>query len=193
MIVYRGTTEIIENPDVVHSKKYLDFGRGFYITTFENQAKKWAVRKGMRQEKNAIVNVYELSEVWDDFKVLSFEKENEKWLDFVCACRKGQLLNKEYDIIIGNVADDDVFKTVDMYFRGLWDKNQLEKVYKQNLENDIISAISEMKGIDLRKAFDIYYSSKLAEQISNDSYGIENMDAKYLAEDLIENEPELFE
>jgi hypothetical protein len=39
----------------------------------------------------------------------------------------------------------------------------------------------------------IYYSSKLAEQISNDSYGIENMDAKYLAEDLIENEPELFE
>ena len=49
-----------------------------------------------------------------------------------------------------------------------------------------------MKGIDLRKAFDIYYSSKLAEQISNDSYGIENMDAKYLAEDVIENEPELF-
>ena len=41
---------------------------------------------------------------------------------------------------------------------------------------------------DRRKAFDIYYSSKLAEQISNDSYGIENMDAKYLAEDLIENE-----
>lgn len=71
------------------------------------------------------------------------------------------------------------------------DKKQLEEVYKQNLENDIINAISEMKGIDLRKAFDLYYSSKLAEQISNDSYGIENMDAKYLAEDLIENEPEL--
>ena len=58
MIVYHGSTEIIKNPDVVHSKKYLDFGRGFYITTFENQAKKWAVRKGMRQEKAAIVNVY---------------------------------------------------------------------------------------------------------------------------------------
>ena len=66
------------------------------------------------------------------------------------------------------------------------DKKTLEEVYKQNLENDIINAISEIKGID------IYYSSKLAEQISNDSYGIENMDAKYLAEDLIENEPDLF-
>ena len=72
------------------------------------------------------------------------------------------------------------------------DKRQLEEVYKQNLENDIINAISKMKEINLRKAFDIYYSSKLAEQISNDSYVIENMDAKYLEEDMIENEPELF-
>lgn len=72
------------------------------------------------------------------------------------------------------------------------DKNQLEEVYKQNLENDIINIVSEEEGIDLRQAFDIYYSSKLAEQISNDSYGIENMDAKYLAEDLIENESYLF-
>lgn len=71
-------------------------------------------------------------------------------------------------------------------------KKKLEEVYKQNLENDIITEISEMKGIDLRKAFDIYYSSKLAQQISSNSYGIENMDAKYLAEDLIENEPEIF-
>jgi anti-sigma28 factor (negative regulator of flagellin synthesis) len=72
------------------------------------------------------------------------------------------------------------------------DKQQLAEFYKQNLENDIIRIISDKKGIDIRKAFDIYYSSKLAEQIENGSYGIENMDAKYLAEDLIENEPELF-
>lgn len=119
MIVYHGSIEILKNPDVMHSKKYLDFGQGFYLTTFENQAKKWAARKGMRQKKTPIVNVYEMSEEWQNLKVLSFEKENEEWLDFVCACRKGEPLNKEYDIIIGNVADDDVFKTVDMYFRGL--------------------------------------------------------------------------
>ena len=60
------------------------------------------------------------------------------------------------------------------------DKKTLEEVYKQNLENDIINAISEIKGIDLRKAFDIYYSSKLAEQISNDSYGIENIEVQFV-------------
>ena len=72
------------------------------------------------------------------------------------------------------------------------DRKQLEEIYKQNLENDIIDTIAEIKGISLRKAINVYYSSKLAEQIENGSYGIENMDAKYLAEDLIENEPELF-
>ena len=72
------------------------------------------------------------------------------------------------------------------------DKKQLELVYKQNLENDIIKTVAEMKEIEIRKAFDIYYSSRLAKEIEQGSYGIENMDAKYLAEDLIENESELF-
>ena len=71
-------------------------------------------------------------------------------------------------------------------------KEQLTEVYKQNLENDIILNISRLKDIEIRKAFDIYYSSKLAGQIASGKYGIENMDAKYLAEDLIENESELF-
>lgn len=39
MIVYHGTTEHVEKPDVKYSKKYLDFGSGFYLTTFEEQAK----------------------------------------------------------------------------------------------------------------------------------------------------------
>lgn len=72
------------------------------------------------------------------------------------------------------------------------DTKQIEEIYKQNLENDIIKAIAQIKGIELRKAFDIYYSSKLATQIEEGACGIENMDAKYLAEDLIENEPGLF-
>lgn len=72
------------------------------------------------------------------------------------------------------------------------DNEKLVDIYKQNLENDIIMEISRIKGIEVRKAFDIYYSSRLARQIADGSYGIENMDARYLAEDLIENEVELF-
>lgn len=69
---------------------------------------------------------------------------------------------------------------------------QLTEIYKQNLENDIILTIARLKNIEIRKAFDVYYSSKLAEQIELGVCGIENMDAKYLAEDLIENESGLF-
>ena len=158
MIVYHGSIEIIKNPDVMHSKKYLDFGQGFYLTTFENQAKKWAARKGMRQKKTPIVNVYEMSEEWQNLKVLSFEKENEEWLDFVCACRKGEPLNKEYDIIIGNVADDDVFKTVDMYFRGLWDKKKVLselRYYKMNNQICIVNQETLNRLLTYQKSYEV--------------------------------------
>lgn len=158
MIVYHGTTEVIKSPDVYHSKKYLDFGVGFYLTTYEEQAKKWAVRKAMRQGKPAIVNVYEMPDDLEQYRVLSFEEENEKWLEFVCACRRGEELNKEYDIIIGNVANDDVFKTVDMYFRGLWDKQKvLEELryYKMNNQICIVNQKMLEQTIDFQKAYEV--------------------------------------
>lgn len=64
--------------------------------------------------------------------------------------------------------------------------------YKERLEERIIAYLSEMKGISIEAAMDVYYRSRLATQIANGLYGIENMDYKYLAEDLVENEPELF-
>ena len=64
--------------------------------------------------------------------------------------------------------------------------------YKERLEERIIVYLSEIKGISLDEAMDAYYRSRLATQIANSIYGIENMDYKYLAEDLVENEPELF-
>ncbi len=68
----------------------------------------------------------------------------------------------------------------------------LTAVYRQNLEESIIACLAKMKTLDLRKAMDIYYKSRLAKQINAGKYGIDNMDARYLAEDLLENEPELF-
>ncbi len=158
MIVYHGSTEIINTPDVTHSKKYLDFGKGFYLTTFEEQAQKWAIRKSMRQGKKAVVNIYKMIDNWESYRVLSFEKENEKWLEFVCACRKGESINTDYDIIIGNVADDDVFKTVDMYFRGLWDKKKvLEELryYKMNNQICIVSQETIEQILIFQQAYEV--------------------------------------
>ena len=71
-------------------------------------------------------------------------------------------------------------------------KKDIDYVYKQNLEESIIEYLSKEKKLELRQAMDIYYQSRLAKQIEQGTYGLENMDYKYLAQDLIENEPELF-
>lgn len=65
--------------------------------------------------------------------------------------------------------------------------------YRQGPETAIIRELSRMKKMSLRAATDIYYSSRLCGQISQGLFGIDNLDYKYLAEDLIENEPELFQ
>lgn len=72
------------------------------------------------------------------------------------------------------------------------DQNVLLEEYKQNLEESIIVYLAEMKNLELRISMDIYYRSKLAGQIAEGIYGIENLDYKYLVQDLIDNEPELF-
>lgn len=71
-------------------------------------------------------------------------------------------------------------------------KRNLDYIYKQNLEESIIEYLSREKNLELRQAMDIYYHSRLAKQIEQGTYGIENMDYKYLTQDLIENEPEFF-
>ena len=139
MTVYHGSIGEIKKPDVSFSKNYLDFGKGFYVTTLRNQAEKWALRKADRTEKGiATVNIFELTDDLSGYKILDFKSENEEWLDFVCSCRKGSEIYKNYDVIIGAVADDDVFKTVNMYFRGLWDKKKtLEEIRYYKTSNQI--------------------------------------------------------
>ncbi len=55
-----------------------------------------------------------------NYRFLNLHEDISSRLDFVFACRKGELIYQDYDIITGPVADDDVFKTIDMCFRGLW-------------------------------------------------------------------------
>ena len=47
MIVYHGGIDVIKEPDINHSYRPLDFGKGFYITTVKEQAEKWAKRKAV--------------------------------------------------------------------------------------------------------------------------------------------------
>ena len=72
-------------------------------------------------------------------------------------------LNEEYDIVIGNVADDDVFKTVDMYFRGLWDKAKVLdelRYYKMNNQICIVNQATLDRLIAFKNAYEVKNSDK---------------------------------
>ena len=118
MKVYHASMVRVEHPDVFHSRKFLDFGQGFYITTLREQAIKYAQRF-LRRGKEAWLNVYELDEqlITSSYSLKEFEKYDEEWLDFVVACRKGNVVG-DYDIIQGGIANDKVFRTVDLFFAG---------------------------------------------------------------------------
>jgi len=147
MIIYHGSDIIIDKPDILHSGKRLDFGSGFYVTTVKSQAERWAKRKSViRGKEKGLVSVFEYNES-QDFNILDFGDNLDDWIDFVCECRSGSDIFKDYDGIKGKVADDKVFRVVDMYQMGIWDKNRAIKEIRVYDTYDQISFVTQ-KAID---------------------------------------------
>ena len=63
--------------------------------------------------------------------------------DVVCECRNGGIGYKRYDIIKGKVANDKVFRVVDMYKRGIWDKQRAIQEIRAYENYDQIAFISQ--------------------------------------------------
>ena len=123
MILYHGSFIAIDKPDVVHSRSNVDFGKGFYVTSIYEQAEKWCMRF-KRRGKAGIVSRYTFDEnACNLLKVLTFDAYTEDWLDFILNCRSGQDVT-DYDLVIGGVANDRVFNTVELFFAGLINKTE---------------------------------------------------------------------
>ena len=130
MIVYHGSHLIVDKPDIVHSRDNLDFGKGFYVTDLKEQAEAWTERF-YKNNKQPILNVYDLDieAVTNDFKVKKFDEHNEEWLDYIISCRRGVSV-ADYDVIIGGIANDRVYDTIELYFDNLIDKTEAIKRLK---------------------------------------------------------------
>lgn len=121
MILYHGSFVVVAQPDLLHSRPNVDFGKGFYVTPIYEQAEKWCSRFRHRG-KDGIVSRYVFDEgVYRDLKVLTFDTYSEDWLDFILNCRRGQD-GRDYDLVVGGVSNDKVFNTVELFFDGLIDK-----------------------------------------------------------------------
>ena len=103
-IVYHGSYCKVENPEIIKGKFTKDLGIGFYCTILEEQAEKWA-----KKYETPKINIYEYNEN-PKLKIKNFTLMTEEWLDFIIECRSGKKHN--YDIVIGAMADDQVYNYV---------------------------------------------------------------------------------
>lgn len=114
--VFHASNLKIEHPDVSFSRSFLDFGPGFYVTSMQDQAIKYAERFARRGQE-AWLNTYKMKEFSNNCRVLTFEKYDEHWLDYVSMCRRGTI-DDDVDVVIGGIANDKIFRTLDLYFSG---------------------------------------------------------------------------
>ena len=146
MILYHGSNMIVEKPRLIEQNRFLDFGYGFYATTNKAQAENFAKKVVARRGGAPIVNIYEIDDNIGSapLKIKRFNAPDEHWLDFVSAHRSGTYDGERYDVIIGAVANDDVYRTLQVYAAGLLTKEQaLEALKVKKLFDQYVFATYE--------------------------------------------------
>ena len=146
MRLYHGSNVVIESINLAMCRPYKDFGKGFYLTDIEEQAKQMTKRVSRIYGGSPVVNTFEIQ---DDFRKMSDIKikdfgiqTTEEWAKFVMSNRNraftdevNTLCNRDnkYDIVIGPVADDNMALLFRQYENEIIDFDTLLKgmIYKK--------------------------------------------------------------
>jgi hypothetical protein len=149
MTIHHGSSVIAKTPELRHSVRALDFGKGFYTTINEEQAIQFArkiherkLREGV-ESPGCFVSSYSIDydAIQKQLSILMFNTPDEAWLDFVMANRREKYTGKQYDIIYGPVANDTVYRALVGYETGLYTKKQtIEQLAVRRLFNQMTFA-----------------------------------------------------
>ena len=144
MILFHGSNMIIDKPQLIPQNRALDFGKGFYTTENEEQAKSFAEKVfRRRKEGKPIVSVYEFDEsiAFSVCSFLQFKNPDESWLDFVSANRNRTYQGELFELIYGPVANDDIFLTFHLYASGELNKKEtINRLKVKKLYNQMVFA-----------------------------------------------------
>ena len=107
---------------------YKDFGKGFYLTDIEQQAKDMAIRKSRFVPKSSpCVLKYGFDENYlkdGTLQVKVFEGPTEEWANRYNPANK---VIHDYDVVIGPIADDGVALQIGLFRDGFIDLAALTK------------------------------------------------------------------
>lgn len=141
MTLYHGSNIEIKVPKIIQSKRLLDFGTGFYLTSDYEQAAKWAVRTINRRETGTpTISVFNIADSeLENLDILVFEAANKEWLRYISQNRSNNLVRDSYDIVIGPVANDQAIRTVNNYLKGyLTEDIAIQLLLPQNLKDQYV-------------------------------------------------------
>lgn len=135
MLVYHSSYVEVQHPRIIVGRNTKDFGTGFYCTVIKEQAERWAKRYA-----TPVVNIYSLL-INEKLDILEFKEMTDAWLDFIIACRSGK--PHQYDIVIGAMANDQIYNYVSDYIDGVITREQFWMLAKFKYPTHQINFCSE--------------------------------------------------
>ncbi|MDR1060908.1 MAG: DUF3990 domain-containing protein [Clostridiales bacterium] len=142
MVLYHGSNVAVKKPMLVPQNRALDFGKGFYTTENRAQAISFADKVWRRRkEGQPVVSMFEFDEAaaFSVCNAIRFDSPNEEWLDFVSAHRNRSYSGKDFELIYGPVANDDVYLTFQLYESGgLTRVETLNRLKVKKLYNQLV-------------------------------------------------------
>ena len=138
MILYHGSNVVVKEPQIIKSKRLLDFGTAFYLTSDFEQAKKWAVRTAARRAEGVpTISVFSINEnEIEKLHSLTFAGADKEWLRYISLNRTDKSAQDSYDLVIGPVANDQAIRTVNNYLKGYFDEDiAIKLLLPQNLKD----------------------------------------------------------
>ena len=157
--LYHGSNVKIETPDLIYSKPYKDFGRGFYLSEDMQQAWDMAYQKvNQTREGKAEVTTFLFDEkkmYSSELKVKIYSDYSEDWALFILANRDKNNVHPvhDFDIVYGPIADDGVTFQLRRYQGGVISISRL------------IEELKYAKGITFQYFFGIECALKLLKKL----------------------------
>jgi hypothetical protein len=139
MQVYHGSYTVIDEVDLLKTQPNRDFGQGFYVTKYREQAESWAKNIGSKYDSDGFITEFTFhdSALTEHLcKVKHFDSYNEEWLDFVVMNRNpvSPQPAHNFDIVEGPVADDKVQRTLTRYLNGKISKELYKHTWQEIYE-----------------------------------------------------------
>ena len=143
LTLYHGSNHIFYKVDLSKSRNNRDFGRGFYLTTLQEQAETWAESMYIRYGgAGKFVNIYEFKES-NDLNIKRFDGLSDEWLEMIKENRTIGDIQHGYDVVYGPVANDNTMRTIALYIAGIYSSDIALEQLRYFKSNDQLSVHTE--------------------------------------------------